>query len=759
MKKLDTINIGQSPNDHSGDAHRTAFDRINQNFQAIGPAIGLLESQAIARPLDEPGTDLNALADTGVYYQNADERAASGKNYPLPRAGLLRVWNTGALRYQVYISDGAGTAVASHIYWRVWHAGAWTAWSRAAEQSDLQAVQALAAAAIPAAQKGAALGVATLDGQGLIPQVQVPPLRAASLPQAAHDLDGIVAPGAYRQETDAGAAAGAHYPAPRAGFLEVQATGGTVLQAYTADAGAGQAPQRYWRVRGEGLSWSAWAEAVAQDWIRTHRGAPQGIAALDGDGAVPAAQLLKPLRAHALPYMGPLPAEADLDNYALRGLYSVASISTASAGKHFPVAQAGHLEVLSAAGQGGQPVSGAVQVYRALNSNSAYTRSLVGESWTPWKKIATTEDINEASGSYMTHVRLAGAGVDLNRCYLGESYYTWDAGETMTAGLNFPPAAPAAGVLYTAVASTGRVLQTVLLDAGPAAKPGMYTRSGDGAAGAWGAWRISGGLSGIAQLPKADAGEVYVDGVGWMAWDAAAPAGYYLKPGQRNTRLEITASGSVPVPAYVRRVYVRAIGGGGGGAYSHQGATENTANYGTVYIGSGGGGGGGAGEYYEGELAIAPGIPLAITIGAGGGPGSSTTDGTAGGQTLIQQGASVLKSLSGGGGGGRASYTFGGVSGAGGGQPGGTGTAWFAGLSGYASPPGNGGGGGFSPFGAGGPGGHRSGSLNYAGGAGYPPHSRAWGAGGGGGGGSLGAANGYYATGAVGRSGVVILEY
>ena len=172
MKKLDTINIGQSPNDHSGDAHRTAFDRINQNFQAIGPAIGLLESQAIARPLDEPGTDLNALADTGVYYQNADERAASGKNYPLPRAGLLRVWNTGALRYQVYISDGAGTAVASHIYWRVWHAGAWTAWSRAAEQSDLQAVQALAAAAIPAAQKGAALGVATLDGQGLIPQVR-----------------------------------------------------------------------------------------------------------------------------------------------------------------------------------------------------------------------------------------------------------------------------------------------------------------------------------------------------------------------------------------------------------------------------------------------------------------------------------------------------------------------------------------------------------------------------------------------------------
>ncbi|WZB69189.1 pyocin knob domain-containing protein [Achromobacter xylosoxidans] len=380
----------------------------------------------------------------------------------------------------------------------------------------------------------------------------------------------------------------------------------------------------------------------------------------------------------------------------------MASISTASAGKHFPVAQAGHLEVLSAAGQGAQPVSGAVQVYRALNSNSAYTRSLVGDSWTPWKKIATTEDINEASGSYMTHVRLAGAGVDLNRCYLGESYYTWDAGETMTAGMNFPPAAPAAGVLYTAVASTVACCRRCCWTRGRRPSPACTRAPGTARAGAWGAWRISGGLSGIAQLPKADAGEVYVDGIGWMAWDAAAPAGYYLKPGQRNVRLEITASGSVPVPAYVRRVYVRAIGGGGGGAYSHQGATENSPSYGTVYIGSGGGAGGGAGEYYEGELAVAPGIPLAITIGAGGGPGSSTADGTAGGQTLIQQGASVLKSLSGGGGGGRASYTFGGVSGAGGGQPGGTGTAWFAGLSGYASPPGNGGGGGFSPFGAGG---------------------------------------------------------
>ena len=217
------------------------------------------------------------------------------------------MWNTGARR-QVYISDGAGTAVASHIYWRVWHAGAWTAWSRARSNPTCRP-QALAAAAIPAAQKGAALGVATLDGQGLIPQVQVPPLRAASPPQAAHDLDGIVAPGAYRQETDA---------ARRRARTIIRARGLPGSSGHRRrrcrptppTLAPARAPQRYWRVRGEGLSWSAWAEAVAQDWIRTHRGAPQGIAALDGTAPCPPRNCSSPARA-CLALHGPLPAEAD----------------------------------------------------------------------------------------------------------------------------------------------------------------------------------------------------------------------------------------------------------------------------------------------------------------------------------------------------------------------------------------------------------------------------------------------------------------
>ena len=204
-----------------------------------------------------------------------------------------------------------------------------------------------------------------------------------------------------------------------------------------------------------------------------------------------------------------------------------------------------------------------------------------------------------------------------------------------------------------------------------------------------------------------------------MAWDAAAPAGYYLKPGQRNTRLEITASGSVQVPAYVRRVYVRAIGGGGGGAYSHQGATENTPSYGTVYIGSGGGA-----AAPVNTKASWPSRPAFLWPSPSAPAGSRQFHHRRHCGWPNPDPARRLRAEKpvGRRWGGRASYTFGGVSGRAADSRAAP-ARQFAGLSGYASPPGNGGGGGFRHS-ARGPGGHRSGSLNYAGGAGYPPFPR-----------------------------------
>ena len=732
MKKLDLINIGQTPNDQKGDPHRVAFDRVNQNFSAIGASIDLVEAYALAKPLvAAAGTDLDTLTESGWYYQNNNVRAAAGKNYPVPYAGLLLVWNTADMRYQVYISYGAGTTVTSLFFWRNWYSNRWTDWSRAVTETELKQVRTLAEAAIPAVQKGVANGVATLAANGQIPPGQIPPLYAPTLPVVAHDLNASIVPGVYYQATDAGVAAGANYPVARVGFLEVAATGTPVLQVYTARGDTPATQSRFWRVRMSASSWSPWREVA--------------------DAAS--------VKAGTVPYLGLMPTGADLNTYRTRGRYVVSGSATAAGGQNYPVANAGHLEVFSSAGEGEASNSGQVQVYHALNSSEMYLRSLLNGTWSPWKKLASLDDLAAAATNYMKHVFLSGNGVDLNSYYAGENYYTWNALATMTNGLNFPPCSVATGTLYVSAPSAGGVVQTAVVNANSPYKPRIFTRWGNGATGVWGVWKCIGSVSLVSHLPTADAGDVYVDGVGWFAWDAAAPAGYYLRQGQRTVRQVVSASGSLAIPSYVRRVFVRAIGAGGGGAHSDQGVSTSSTTYGEIHICTGGGGGGGAGEYLEDFLDITPGVALAITIGAGGTTGIATTDANDGGQTVIKQGAATLKTLRGGGGAGRASHMFGGVAGRNGGNPGSHGATWLAGISGFGCPPGNGGNGAASPFGYGGAGGLRSGSVNKPGSPGELPAADAWGAGGGGGGGSLAYGSGTYASGATGRSGVVIVEY
>lgn len=739
MKKLDLINIGQTPNDQKGDPHRVAFDRINQNFSAIGASIDLLEAYALAKPLIAvAGTDLDTLTDSGWYYQNNNVRAAAGKNYPVPYAGLLLVWNTADMRYQVYISYGAGTAVTSMFFWRNWYGNRWTDWSRAVSDTELKQVRALAEAAIPAAQKGVANGVATLAANGQIPPAQIPALYAPTLPVTAHDLNASIVPGVYYQATDAGVAAGANYPVARVGFLEVAATGTPVLQVYTARGDTPATQSRFWRVRMSVSSWSPWKEMA-------------DVAGVKAD--------LAGVKAASVPYQGLMPTGADLNTYRTRGRYVVSGSSTASGGQNYPVANAGHLDVLSAAGDGESSNSGQVQVYQALNASEMYIRSLLNGTWSPWKKLASLDDLTAAAAGYMKHVLLSGNGVDLNSYYAGENYYTWNASATMTNGLNFPPCSGASGTLYVSATSASAVAQTVVVNANSPYKPRIFTRWGNGTTGVWGVWKCIGSVSVVSHLPVADAGDVYVDGLGWFAWDATAPAGYYLRQGQRTVRQVVSASGALAIPAHVRRVFVQAIGGGGGGAHSDQGVSTTSSSFGSVHLCTGGGGGGGAGEYFEGFLDITPGTVLSITIGAGGTTGAATTDANEGGQTVIKQGTVTLKALRGGGGAGRASHMFGGVAGRNGGNAGSHGATWLAGISGYGCPPGNGGNGAPSPFGFGGTGGMRSGSVNQPGSAGEFPAVDAWGAGGGGGGGSLAYGSGTYAGGASGRSGVVIVEY
>lgn len=188
------------------------------------------------------------------------------------------------------------------------------------------------------------------------------------------------------------------------------------------------------------------------------------------------------------------------------------------------------------------------------------------------------------------------------------------------------------------------------------------------------------------------------------------------------------SSGNFPTPANTLSTTAfkfTIVGGGGGGGRSSGGGT------------SGGGGGGGAGATC---IAVVTGLTAStnysVTVGAGGISASS------GGTSSVQIGATTYSATGGGGGSNTAVATpgFGGLGGAST-----NGTLNIAGGEGDSGGPasGSGGGGGVGSMGGGGAGGTAASSGDVG---------RAWGSGGGGDGSN---AN----TGALGRQGIVTVEY
>lgn len=238
------------------------------------------------------------------------------------------------------------------------------------------------------------------------------------------------------------------------------------------------------------------------------------------------------------------------------------------------------------------------------------------------------------------------------------------------------------------------------------------------------------------------------------------------------TLVTCISSGTFTPPAGVTNIRYLVVGGGGGG-----GGIENGGN-------AGGGGGGGAGGVLRGNsLAVVPGTPYSVTVGAGGtaGVGGSSQGGTGGSSSI-----GALVTASGGGGGASRSVNDNGANGAsgGGGRINGTGGSGIAGQ-GFSGGNGNssggsGGGGGATAVGANG-----SGTSGGAGGAGVGDNitgaSVTYGQGGNGGvyvssggrvnganasantgnggGGATGNNGGTAVTGGTGGSGIVIIRY
>ena len=374
--------------------------------------------------------------------------------------------------------------------------------------------------------KGQANGYASLGADGRLLAAQAPIVYSPALPTTAHDLNTYVTPGTFYQTTLAGATlpTGVNYPVAQVGFLEVVATGTPVLQVYTTRV-AGAASQRFWRLRISSTSWSIWKEGVdaaalaavkstadaallvANAAIPTaQKASANGVGSLDASGRQPIGQLPAPI---------PLPATAhDLDTYDQDGTFGQNATAGAVAGSNYPPEKvAGVLTVQ----RGGANNILAHQWYRTyfVNNSTIYYRNKVAAGWGDWLRLAK---FSEA----MTHTFLTTA-TDANTLAADNTFYTFTSATPFTGGTNWPPTSNIiGGLVEVAYLDGGRVIQTCTLPVGNG-KPRIFQRYGDPrAGGAWQTWRMIGAVSSTGWLPSADAGDVYVDGVGWHRWNGSA---------------------------------------------------------------------------------------------------------------------------------------------------------------------------------------------------------------------------------------------
>lgn len=115
---------------------------------------------------------------------------------------------------------------------------------------------------------------------------------------------------------------------------------------------------------------------------------------------------------------------------------------------------------------------------------------------------------------------------------------------------------------------------------------------------------------------------------------AAITKGQLANAAFNTTTDTVTATGTYTVPSGVNRLYITAVGGGGGGGSGGASpATSQTA------AGGGGAGGGSSTGIENYTVAVTPGESIAVTVGAAGVGGASTSaagvSGTTGGSTII----------------------------------------------------------------------------------------------------------------------------
>ncbi|WP_315136904.1 pyocin knob domain-containing protein [Achromobacter marplatensis] len=353
--------------------------------------------------------------------------------------------------------------------------------------------------------KGQASGYASLGTDGRLLAAQAPIVYAPTLPTTTHDLNTYVTPGTFYQAAVAGATAptGVNYPVAQLGFLEVVATGTPVLQVYTTRAAISQ---QYWRVRISSSSWSAWAEVLRGSLLAS----AGGVATLGADSRLLPAQA-------PIVFTTSLNA-VDANSIVTPGVYSNNADASATAALNWPEQLAGTLTVETSAASNAQ----VTQIYTTRNGTGGVSRTYKrvrfgtgGGTWGTWQQLARFDDA-------MTHTFLTVA-TDANTLVADNTFYTWRSGVVVTGGSNWAPVGTnvSGGSLEVRVTAADMIIQTATFLVG-SNKPRIYQRFGSGTA--WQAWKIISAVSSVTWLPTADAGDVYVDGLGWHSWNGTAYA-------------------------------------------------------------------------------------------------------------------------------------------------------------------------------------------------------------------------------------------
>lgn len=378
--------------------------------------------------------------------------------------------------------------------------------------------------------KGQANGFASLDGNGRLLAAQAPLAYAVVLPTSAHDLNDLITPGTYHQNTNVGAATGTHYPTPYAGLLLVRASATNFLyQFYTRfRSGPGGSQATYWRTFYSNV-WSDWQEVAKKaelDALSTavtavqtianaaipivQKGAVSGVASLDSSGHLPAEQA-------PIMYAAVLPtATHTLNDYVTPGVWYQASLAGAAAGgASYPTAQVGFLEVVAT----GTPV---LQVFTTRNATPAiqqqFWRVRVSSStWSNWKEVVDTTTTLSYAG------RLATAQ-DLNT-YTTRGIWFASAASIATGGSNYPVGTAGFLIVLSESQLGGAVQSSGVSQRYESVNGKVYTRYISG--GVWTSWAELAQLDANERLPNASFPLSVSNPAGTDANNLTSPGLYY----------------------------------------------------------------------------------------------------------------------------------------------------------------------------------------------------------------------------------------